>query len=177
MKNHTMTSVAFSLADNERVLAIAEALTREDLQKIGSSPACHAARQALAALRDPATRTAARWQNRIDAFRGGYDGLVQWYDERVREAGGDGQPAPVRPPRILQLPAGGRTCELRFVSPSFDPRVWLVAPGCGLCTGVNVHIAIPMVMGSAPLINLFLKVTLLVITGLRVDLSLTPAPL
>ena len=102
-----LTSVAFSRADNERVLAIAEVLTREDLQKIGSSPACHAARQALAALRDPAAQTAARWQNRIDAFRGGYDGLVQWYDERVREAGGDGQPAPVRPPRILQLPAGG----------------------------------------------------------------------
>ena len=102
-----LTSVAFSRADNERVLAIAEVLTREDLQKIGSSPACHAARQALAALRDPAAQTAARWQNRIDAFRGGYDGLVQWYDNRVREAGGNGQPAPVRPPRILQLPAGG----------------------------------------------------------------------
>ncbi len=74
---------------------------REDLQKIGSSPACHAARQALASLRHPAAQTAARWQDRIDAFRGGYDGLIQWYDERYREAEGNGQPAPVRPPRIL----------------------------------------------------------------------------
>ena len=95
-----LTSVAFSRAVNERALAIAEVLSREDLQKIGSSPACHAAKQALQALGAPAAQTAARWQARMDAFDGGYDGLVEWYNERVREAGGNGQPAPVRPPRI-----------------------------------------------------------------------------
>ena len=91
-----------------------------------------------------------------------FDDDLRFDEDSDGGGGGDGAPA-AAPAGVQHAGAAARSGQTRV---SFH---------C-LCTGVNVHNE-ACALGPLILINVFLKATLLVITSLRVDLSLTPAPL